>query len=92
VPSVAARVWAALTASRCRAFAIVASLAAMRDGAASGCSPSYVEAVRLQAQALRYRAHDKLMRAFLDPEVFEGLVHVRRSEQPAAQPSLLEEA
>ena len=28
--------------------------------------------VRLEAQALRHRAHEKLMRAFLDPAVFEG--------------------
>ena len=32
----------------------------------------YAAAVRMQTQALRYRTHEKLMRAFLDPEVFEG--------------------
>jgi hypothetical protein len=32
----------------------------------------YAAAVRLEAQALRHRAHEKLMRAFLDPAVFEG--------------------
>jgi hypothetical protein len=52
---------------------------------------AYAEAVRLQAQALRYRAHDKLMTAFLEPEVFEGGVHIRRPEPSAAQSSLLED-
>jgi len=33
-------------------------------------------AVRYEAQALRYRTHEKLMRAFLDPEVFDGGVRV----------------
>jgi hypothetical protein len=32
----------------------------------------YAAAVRLEAQTLRHRAHEKLMRAFLDPAVFEG--------------------
>lgn len=36
----------------------------------------YSAAVRLEAQALRYRAHEKLMRAFLEPEVFEGAVRL----------------
>jgi hypothetical protein len=36
----------------------------------------YATAVRAEAQALRYRAHDKLMRAFLDDEVFEGRVRL----------------
>ena len=34
----------------------------------------YAAAVRRESQALRYRAHEKLMRAFLDEEVYEGRV------------------
>jgi len=41
----------------------------------------YSAAVRLEAQLLRHRFHDRLMRAFLGPEVFEGTVLVT---QPAA--------
>jgi hypothetical protein len=40
----------------------------------------YATAVRLEAQLLRHRFHERLMRAFLGPEVFEGTVHVT---QPA---------
>jgi hypothetical protein len=36
----------------------------------------FAAAVRYEAQALRYRAHEKLMRAFLDPEVFDGGVRM----------------
>ena len=36
----------------------------------------YSAAVRIEAQLLRHRAHDKLMKAFLGPEVFEGTVTV----------------
>jgi hypothetical protein len=36
----------------------------------------FAAAVRYEAQALRYRTHEKLMRAFLDPEVFDGGVRV----------------
>ena len=54
----------------------------------------YAAAVHHEAQALRYRAHEKLMRAFLDEEVFEG--HVRTGPQATRrrdlQPSLLEQA
>jgi hypothetical protein len=46
--------------------------------------------VHRETQALRYRAHDKLMRAFLDDDVFDG--HIR-STPPARQrqPSLLDD-
>jgi hypothetical protein len=44
----------------------------------------YASAVRLEAQALRHRAHERLMRAFLEPEVFEGGVRIRESPPPAA--------
>jgi hypothetical protein len=36
----------------------------------------YAATVHREAQALRYRAHEKLMRAFLDEEVFDGRVRV----------------
>ena len=36
----------------------------------------YAAAVHIEAQLLRHRAHDKLMKAFLGPEVFEGTVVV----------------
>jgi hypothetical protein len=36
----------------------------------------YAAAVRLEAQTLRHQFHDKLMKAFLGPEVFEGAVGV----------------
>jgi len=36
----------------------------------------YATAVRREAQALRYRAHEKLMRAFLDDDVYDGRVRV----------------
>ena len=42
----------------------------------------YAAAVRHEAQALRHRAHHKLMQAFLEPEIFEGavsLTHTQRS-------------
>ncbi len=42
----------------------------------------YAAAVRHEAQALRHRAHHKLMQAFLEPEIFEGAVSLRR--MPAA--------
>jgi hypothetical protein len=41
----------------------------------------YAASVHHQAQALRYRAHDKLMRAFLDDEVFTGQVRIQPEPQ-----------
>ena len=38
----------------------------------------YAAAVRHEAQALRHRAHHKLMQAFLESEIFEGAVSLRR--------------
>jgi hypothetical protein len=40
----------------------------------------FASAVRYEAQALRYRTHEKLMRAFLDPEVFDGGVRIAGEE------------
>jgi hypothetical protein len=34
----------------------------------------YAAAVQAEVQALRYRFHERLMRAFLEPEVFDGAV------------------
>jgi hypothetical protein len=40
----------------------------------------YAHAVHAEAQALRHRFHDRLMRAFLEPEVFEGRVRAEPEE------------
>ena len=44
----------------------------------------YARSVHHEAQALRHRFHERLMRAFLDPEVFEG--HVRVEAEPGGRP------
>ncbi len=50
----------------------------------------YAAAVRRETQALRYRAHDKLMRAFLDDAVYDGRVRVEaETPPPAVQQTLL---
>ena len=66
---------------------------ARRAGELSTDGPAYAEAVRFEAQALRYRAHDKLMQAFLEPEVFDGGVQIRATDDPthSGQRSLLEQ-
>lgn len=43
----------------------------------------YAAAARMEEQMLRHRSHEKLMRAFLGPEVFEGTVVV--SPPPASE-------
>jgi hypothetical protein len=48
----------------------------------------YAAAVHMEAQLLRHRAHDKLMKAFLGPEVFEGTVVVTPSHLPPASEQL----
>jgi hypothetical protein len=45
----------------------------------------YAAAVRMESQMLRHRSHDRLMKAFLGPEVFEGTVVVTRHVAPASQ-------
>jgi hypothetical protein len=51
----------------------------------------YAAAVRREAQALRYRAHDKLMRAFLDDAVYDGRVSIERERtRGSARGSLLQ--
>jgi hypothetical protein len=51
----------------------------------------YAAAVRHEAQALRYRTHEKLMRGCLDPEVFDGAVGICGEDlrTPPAQAALL---
>lgn len=52
----------------------------------------YAASVHHQAQALRYRAHDKLMRAFLDDEVFTGQVAIQPTKpRNESQTSLLDD-
>ena len=45
-------------------------------------SADYAESVRVQAQELRHQFHERLMRAFLEPAVFEGGVVVSSSNAP----------
>jgi hypothetical protein len=52
----------------------------------------YAAAVRIEAQMLRHRFHDKLMRAFLGPEVFEGTVVVAQAASPASEQLRLAES
>ena len=54
-------------------------------GERPGAPAEYAAAVRLEAQELRHRAHERLMRAFLGPEVFEGTVVVERRPSGAAE-------
>ena len=39
----------------------------------------------MEAQILRHRSHDKLMKAFLGPEVFEGTVVVAPRAGPPSE-------
>ena len=48
----------------------------------------YAHALRHETQSLRHRTHEKLMRAFLDPEVFTGGVRVLDDESADAQTRL----
>ena len=49
----------------------------------------YAAAVHRETQALRYRAHEKLMRAFLDDEVFDGRVRIESARGSRSQQVLL---
>jgi len=52
----------------------------------------YALTAYLESQLLRYRTHEKLMRAFLDEEVFEGGVRMQSPPSaPASQGSLLDD-
>jgi hypothetical protein len=48
----------------------------------------FARAVQLGAQTLRYRFHERLMRAFLEPEVFDGRVTVA-AEREGPSPTAL---
>ena len=48
----------------------------------------YAAAVRHEQQALRHRAHHKLMQAFLEPEIFEGAVTLQRHTSTATRNQL----
>ena len=50
----------------------------------------YARTVHLEAQTLRHRSHERLMRAFLEPEVFEGQVRIEpeRAVRSSPQQSL----
>lgn len=50
----------------------------------------YAQAVHHEAQALRHRAHHKLMQAFLEPEIFEGSVTLTPKATPNRQLRLVE--
>jgi hypothetical protein len=45
----------------------------------------FAAAVWMEAQVLRHRFHDKLMKAFLGPEVFDGTVAVAQRSAPASE-------
>jgi hypothetical protein len=52
----------------------------------------YAAALRREAQLLRYRAHDRLLHAFLDEDVYAGRVRVERAgRNTSTQVSLLAE-
>ncbi len=48
----------------------------------------YAQSVHHEAQALRHRAHHKLMQAFLEPEVFEGSVSLTHSPKKSTNRQL----
>jgi hypothetical protein len=48
----------------------------------------YAAATRHEAQALRHRAHHKLMQAFLEPEIFEGAVTLKHTHSSASSRQL----
>jgi hypothetical protein len=48
----------------------------------------YAAAARHEMQALRHRAHHKLMQAFLEPEIFEGAVTITRPQRATGSSQL----
>jgi hypothetical protein len=48
----------------------------------------YAAAVQQEHQTLRHRAHHRLMRAFLEPEIFEGAVTLAREPRASASRQL----
>lgn len=55
------------------------------SGERPGDPAEYAMAVRTEAQTIRHRFHEKLMKAFLGPEVFEGTVVVAQRVMPAGE-------
>jgi hypothetical protein len=51
----------------------------------------YAAAVRHEHQALRHRAHHRLMAAFLEPEIFDGAVTITRASKTSRQLRLVED-
>nr|MDQ3357061.1 hypothetical protein [Actinomycetota bacterium] len=49
-----------------------------------GAPRDYAETIRHEAQELRHRVHERLLRAFLDPGVFQGRVRVLEEGAGAA--------
>ncbi len=45
----------------------------------------YSAAVRLEAQALRHEFHERLMKAFLGPEIFEGALLIAQPIRAASE-------
>jgi hypothetical protein len=50
----------------------------------------YAAAVQHEHQALRHRAHHKLMQAFHEPEIYEGTVTIKRARRSDSQLELVE--
>ena len=50
----------------------------------------YAAAVHHEEQALRHRAHHKLMQAFLEPEIFDGTVAIKRARRADSQLKLVD--
>jgi hypothetical protein len=48
----------------------------------------YANAIHHEQQALRHRAHHKLMQAFLEPEIFDGAVTLQRTTRSRYGPQL----
>ena len=48
----------------------------------------HAAAIRHEQQALRHRAHHGLMQAFLEPEIFDGAVTLKRPRNTTGSPQL----
>ena len=48
----------------------------------------HAAAIRHEQQALRHRAHHRLMQAFLEPEIFGGAVTLKRPRNTTGSPQL----
>ncbi|MDQ2759099.1 MAG: hypothetical protein M3Y17_01340 [Actinomycetota bacterium] len=50
----------------------------------------YAAAVQHEHQALRHRAHHKLMQAFHEPEIYDGTVTIKRPRRAGSQLQLVD--